>query len=165
MTHLRGFKSGSEAWIPILYTRGINKHIFPLHPNPDVHLRVIELLDNSASYYFPCYGPNIHQAYGEQAYVVVSLRVTLADGDSPDFSLAYQIWNLSRGPVANCIFIFFTPLLSPAVAQHNEKTPKVRSEKRNHFIAIYSLRFLHPLRRSSSSSWLFWQLAIGHSVD
>lgn len=52
--------------------------------------------------------------------------------------LSYQIWNLRRGPVANCIFIFFTPLLSPDVAQHSEKTPRASSEKRNHFIAIRS---------------------------
>lgn len=53
-------------------------------------------------------------------------------------SSAYQIWNLSRGPVANCIFIFFMPLVSPAVEQHSEKTPKTRSEKRNHFMATRS---------------------------
>lgn len=75
--------------------------------------------------------------------------VQLACNDSPDFcSFTYQIWNLRRGPVANCIFIFFTPLLSPDVAQHSAKTPKARSEKRNHFIAICpGICFLSQMER------------------
>lgn len=83
---------------------------------------------------------------------VVSWGVKLACNDSPDFrSFSHQIWNLRRGPVANCIFIFFTPLLSPDVAQHSEKTPKTRSGRRKHFMAIRSgVCFLTP---SEGDGW------------
>lgn len=59
---------------------------------------------------------------------------------------SYQIWNLRSGPVANCIFIFLIPLLSPAEEQHSEKSPRARNVKRSHFMTIGSGVRLSPLR-------------------